>query len=339
MSQAFEQTLACGFHPRVKVDVNTGKVFVRSWEGDDVKISAEGAEPDVNSSGDRIVIRTEQHCQLSLYLPRNCDLTVDGGNMEIDAAGISGTCNIDICDGSVSLCQWQGNVNIDTAHGNVRLEQVEGNLEVDTSGGSVEATACQGSLSADTGAGAVTVTDCRLSLSLDTGSGDVSVSRQQGAVAIDCASGAVEILSVSSHNLLAESGTGDITAQLPGGNLGRWRLRSGNDIKLAVPANISARFTLSAGHIDADSLELDNLHQKGNRVSGTLSDGNGRVDVRARGGIFAQQAGPDVTIDIAQPTETEEETIKILTMVEQGTISIEEAEKLIDALTGGGIDE
>ncbi len=339
MNQIFEHKLACGFHPRVKVDGGTGKVFVRGWEGSDVKIAAEGAEPDVSSRGDRVLVHTEENCQLSLYLPRSCDLTIEGGNMEVDVAGISGTCNVDICDGYVALSQWQGNVHIDTTNAGVRLEQVEGNLDLDTAAGPVEVIACQGSLTADTSAGPVKVTDCLLSLSVDTGSGDVSVSRLKGAVSIDCGSGAVELVSVNSHNLLAESGAGDITAQLPGGNPGRWRLRSGKDVNLTVPANISARFRLSGRNIDADSLDMEQLHQGGDKLSGTIAGGSGRVDVQARGKIVAQQTGPDVIIDVHQRTENEEETLKILAMVEQGAISIEEAEKLIDALTGGGIDE
>lgn len=340
MENPFVRQLVCSARPRVEIDAGSGRLFLRGWDNGDVKVeSASDKAPSIDNTTDKVVIEAGSCCDLTVYVPRQADVIIDGGDLTVDIGGVTGLGIVDVSGGQVTVSDWQGDLQVDTGNGNVRLDQVRGNSEVDTSGGSVEAASCQGSLTADTGSGSVSVSDSRLSLSADTGSGSVTLSRVQGPITVDTGSGSVELRAVSSHNVLVDTGRGEIRAELPGGNPGRWRLDSGGDISLQVPSNISARFRFVGRDLDVGTLDLQEMVTGRRELGGTLNQGQGRVHVEAGGHIRATCTGAAVTLDSRQRTETEDETLKILAMVEEGTITIEEAEKLLDALRGGGDDD
>jgi DUF4097 and DUF4098 domain-containing protein YvlB len=246
-----------------------------------------------------------------------------------------------VSDGSNSIEDWQGDLEIDTTGGIVRLFQVKGHAEIDTAGGSVEIEASQGNYGIDTGLGQVSVGNSRGSLSVDTGGGNVTVRQFKGPVNVGVGSGNIELKDLTGRNVYADSGSGNITANLPGASPGRWQLETGTgSVNLYVPENISARFEFESSDLDVDDLALERYWQGDDKITGSLNEGQGKVFVSSiSGSIAAKKIAAAMTLETEEPPEKDDESLKILNMLEQGTITTAEAEKLLDALRGESDDE
>lgn len=329
-----EHVFVCQGRPRLTADVTEGTIFIRGWDGDSIRVEdCSGAE--IKQRGSKIILDSSRPCSCKIYLPRNSDVSIDGTNLEIDMAGIRGQGTIDFTNGSVFVENWQGDLEIDCSGGNVRLCQCRGKAGIDTSSGNVEILSSEGNFVCDTGSGSVKVQDSSGSVSADTGSGQVQVSQFRGPVHIDTGKGDVELQFVFGRNVYADCGSGSITATLPGPVPGRWELvtRSG-EIDLRAPENISARFEFRGRQLDVGDLGLDSVEQGEKRIKGRLGRGEGNIiAASSSGGISARRVAA-AAVTAAHWQVQDEESLKILRMLEQGTISIDEADKLLAALNG-----
>lgn len=333
-----EQSFVCSGRPRLRVDVNAGSLFIRGWDGNEVRVE-DGAAAQVRQKGDTIYINSSSKCDLKIYVPRLCEVSVDGTELELDMAGIRGAGVVDVTTSRVSIEDWLGDISVDGTTCAIRLSQCQGQAQLDTSGGNVELTACKGNISVDTSSGSVQVVDSSGSFSADTSGGDVSLRQFKGPVHIDTGSGNVELREISGRNVYVDTGNGDIEATLPGSSPGRWQLETGSGVvSLQVPDNSSARFEFEGQDLDVEDLALEQWRQSEDGITGSLNEGQGHVAVHARA-IQARKIPAAFTLNTEpQPEkdrERDEESLKILTMLEQGTISTAEAEKLLDALRGG----
>lgn len=334
-----EHIFVCQGRPRLAADVTEGSFFIRGWDGDTVRVEdCTGAE--VKQRGSKIILDSSRRCSCKVYLPRNSDVNIDGTNIEIDMAGIRGRGRIDFTGGAVSIENWQGDLEIDCTGGNVRLGQCEGKIGIDSSSGNVEILSSQGNFVCDTGSGSVKIQDSSGSVSADTGSGQVQVIHFRGPVHIDTGNGNVELRDVFGRNVYVDCGSGDIDAFLPGPVPGRWELatRSG-EIDLHVPENISACFDFRGRHLDIDDLGLDALQRGDNRIKGSLNQGEGNITVASSSGLVSACLVPPAAVIDTHWQMQDEESLKILRMLEQGTISIDEADDLLEALKGDNHNE
>lgn len=333
-----EHVFNCQGRPRLTADVTDGSIFIRGWDGDSVRVEdCSGAE--VEQRGSKIILDSSRRCSCKIYLPRNSDVSIDGTNLEIDMAGIRGQGQLDFTNGAVSIANWQGDLEIDCTGANIRLSQCEGKVGIDSASGNVEILCSEGNFVCDTGSGSVKVQDSSGSVSADTGGGQVQVSQFRGPVHIDTGKGDVELQFVFGRNVYADCGSGSITATLPGPVPGRWELvtRSG-DIDLRVPENISARFEFRGRQLDVDDLVLDSLEQTEKRIKGRLSRGEGNITAASSSGRISARRVPDAAVTAAHWQVQDEESLKILRMLEQGAISIDEADRLLAALNGEAQD-
>lgn len=332
-----EQVFVCSGRPKVEVDVTRGSLFVRGWDGAEVRIEDDSA-CKIRHRGDTVRIESSRSCALRLYLPRASDLFIDGTSLEIDLGGIRGFTSIDVTNSPVRIEDWQGDIEIDGTDCPVRLFQCNGQAGIDTAGGAVEILSSQGSFNIDTGSGPVAVQDSAGSLAVDTGGGGVDLAQFRGPVHIDTGSGSVELRGVSSRNVYVDCGRGNIAAVLPGASPGQWQLETGSGtVTLQVPANISASFEFEAPELEVDDLALEGAGLEEGRITGRLNDGQGRVSVfSSTGRIIGRKIPIAFTLD-TEPDQ--DECLKILIMLEEGTISTAEAEQLLDALKGGDEDE
>lgn len=332
-----EHVFTCAGRPQLKVDVRNGYLFVRGWDGAEVRIS--GAEnTKLRQRGDKVIVEGGAPCNLKVYLPRASDVYIDGTDLDIDMGGLNGEGIIDVTGGRIKVEDWQGELEVDATTCNIQCFQCLGDVNVDTSAGSVAFTSCQGNLWADTGAGAVKAENCIGSLEADTSGGDVILHQFRGPVHIDTGRGNVELKGILGRNVYVDCGAGNIEAVLPSVNLGRWQISSGTgDISLAAPEDVSARFEFKGPHLDLSQLGLTQGAQDRGQVSGILNSGQGQVTVTSsRGSIFARQIATAILFNAVPEVENEidEESLKILTMLEKGAITTAEAEQLLDALRG-----
>lgn len=343
-----EQVFGCTGRPQLKIDVNVGLLFVRGWDGNEIRVE-DGANARIRQKGNTIIIDSTRRCELKIYLPRSSDIFIDGTNLETDLGGIRGAGSIDITNGPIAIEDWQGDLEIDGTGAAIRISQSEGQFNIDTADGGVAIVACRGTITVDSGSGSVNVVDSSGSLAADTGGGSVSVRGFKGPVHVDTGSGNVELREISGRNVYVDTGKGEIEAVLPGSSPGRWQLESGSGaIILQVPENISARFAFMGSNLDLDDLALEDYSLSQDRVSGSLNDGRGNVAVSSSSGNITARKIPAAVTFSSEPhsyqrqedRERDEESLKILTMLEQGVISTAEAEKLLDALRGeADVDE
>lgn len=329
----------CTGRPRLNIDAADGKVLIRGWDGDEVRID-DDRNAEVHNKGDKIFVDCSGTCDLKIYLPRQSDVYIDGSNLEVDMAGINGFASVDVTSRPVLIEDWQGELEVDTSDGDIKLLRINGQAELDTSSGNVEIESCDGSFGIDTGAGSVTILDSRGSVSADTSGGSITLRGFKGPVTIDTGAGDVQLRDISGRNVYVDSGRGKISASLPGSSPGRWQLDAGTgDIDLSVPENISAKFELEGADINVEDLGLEQYWQEDDKISGILNDGQGVVIASTAGTITATKKPAESILDSEPVPIKDDESLKILTMLEQGTITTAEAEKLLDALRGGSDDE
>ncbi len=333
-----EQVFTCHGQPRLRMDVAQGTFFIRGWDGNTVKL--EGWQGEVNQRGDKIILESALPCSCNVYLPRNSEVFIDGTIVEINMAGIYGSGKIDCTKGSISIDDWHGDIDIDCTSANSRISQCEGEVKIDSSSGNVDILSSQGNIFCDTSAGSVKIQDSSGSLSADTGSGNVHVANFRGPVHIDAGRGSAELQSVFSHNVYVDSGSGSITAIFPGTVSGRWQLYTGSgSIDLQIPENISSRFDFQGRRLDVDELNLDFLVQGDNRIRGRLNQGEGIIRATSSSGIISAHRTQAADVTEAQWQVQDEESLQILHLLEQGTISIDEADGLLAALNGDNLLE
>lgn len=332
------QIFTCQGRPRIIADVSTGLLFVRGWDDNVVKFEKTSGIM-INQKGNKILITSTGQCECMVYVPRNSDVFIDGTNLQMDFAGVEGRCQIDFTDGSFSGDNWLGNLVVDCSGGNVQLTNCRGKIEVDSSAGNVEILASQGEFTFDTGAGGVVVRDSTGSVSIDTGHGSVDISRFSGPVHVDSGKGDVNLQQVFARNVRVFSGRGSINACLPGTVPGRWELETqSGDVELSVPENISAYFELQGRRLTVEDINLDYSNRDATFISGSLGKGEGKISVKSCSGeIRATKIAPATGTNQWQIQD--EEALKILRMLEQGSITIDEAEKLLAALNGDNPEE
>jgi len=330
-----EHVFRCARRPQLRVDVQGGSLFVRGWDGDEVRVSDE-TSVKVWQKGDKVLIESSSPADIKVYLPRTSDVFIDGTDLAVDMGGINGTGVIDVTTCKIDIEEWQGDIEIDGTSGEVCLSRCNGQVEIDTSDGNVDIIACQGRFVVDTGDGSVNIADSSGSLEADTGDGAVTLSQFRGPVHIDTGSGNVELKGISGRNVSVDCGRGNIEATLPGVSPGRWQLYTGpGNITLHVPENISSRFEFEGPELNVQDLSLERSWQDGGKVTGTLNDGVGNVTVfSSKGRIIAQKVPAAIILSGEPAPEKDEESLKILAMLEKGQISTTEAEKLLDALMG-----
>ncbi|MTI96374.1 MAG: hypothetical protein FH749_13015 [Firmicutes bacterium] len=326
---------------RAKIDVVDGKLTVRRSEGS-LLLSDGGSKPlDIRQNKDTMIV-SGSHCDLEIWLPVDGTIAIDGRRLDVNFVDGVGRASVDVTDGAVKAESWSGEIAVDSSGGNVELRNVTGPISIDTGSGAVHISGCNGSAYVDTGAGSVTVNDSALSpLEVDTGSGPVILRHCRGSISVDTGSGEVVLHEVFSKKLQVDTNDGKIVASLPGGSPGRWRLQSGRgDVLLTVPENISSQFELKGKNLEIDEqLPLKSCQKFDGGARGILGDGVGLLSAgSARGRVILEYAPPQEIIEVEPEAEAtspaDEETLRILNMLKQGTISAEEAGELLDALDG-----
>lgn len=329
-----EYSFAGHRRPKLRADINSGALFIRGWEGETARVEDCGSAA-IEQSGNSIIIISSDPVNCKIYLPKNSDIDIDGTCLDIDMAGIRGRGRIDFTEGALKAENWRGELAVDCTGANVYLCQYEGKAEIDSSSGSIEIQASSGEFSCDTGSGSVKIKDSTGSLFADTGGGSVRVCQFSGPVNIDTGRGDVELEAVFGRNIRVGCGSGSLTAALPGLAPGHWELTTESGaIKLLVPENISAHFDFNAKTLAVDDLQLSFMKQAAGRARGGLGREEGTIIAASHSGSIEART----VLATAEPETSwqvqDDEALKILRMLEQGAISIEETEELLAALNG-----
>ncbi len=151
------------------------------------------------------------------------DLVLDTGSGDVTVSKQVGSLDIDTGSGDVTVSTAQGKIHVDTGSGDVTVTDGRGRINADTGSGDVHLIRNRGDVRADTGSGDVHMEDFGdgADLDIDTGSGDVDIDgdlSQIRRLRVDTGNGDIKVVTrtVVSLDLVADSGSGRVTVDVPG---------------------------------------------------------------------------------------------------------------------------
>ncbi|MBL8048269.1 MAG: DUF4097 family beta strand repeat protein [Chthonomonas sp.] len=179
------------------------------------------------------------------------------------------------------------NLELKTRSGNVVVEQINGNVRVNGASGDVKVTNTSGVVEISTASGDVSLERVTSpSISIEDKSGNISVVESSGSLNARSASGDVVVEAFSGRVVAIEAVSGDVKVGLQNAFDGTMTLRTvSGDTVLNLADGNSARVTLStlSGTVKSD-LELGDRTDQEKRVTGTLGEGVGSIDISAVAG-------------------------------------------------------
>jgi len=265
-----------------------------------------------------------------------------------------GSAQVDSGSGSVQVQQIAGSVEIETGSGRIDAEAVGGPARLETGSGAIAARRMAGGLDAETASGSISAVDIVGAVMLETGSGSVKVSRVVSpSMEVEAGSGSIRLDTVDTRVLNLETGSGSVDVELarihPGGS---YEITTGSGrVVVGIPADAGLELELeSSGHINYGGLGLRVHQQDDDEISATLNGGGAFMRVEAGSGSLslkplssapAQPTDPEVAatrlaevVKEDPALEHSQQMTRILKMVEEGKLSVDEAEKLLRALDG-----
>lgn len=186
-------------------------------------------------------------------------------------------------------------VEIKSGSGDVRVENTKNGCRVNSKSGDVSLSGLNGPIEVNTSSGSVKVSESKASsLNLENHSGDILISDVRGNMNVRTESGNVHIEASSGRTISIEAISGDVKLDLDEAVEGVVNVRTvQGDTALAISDNCNCRVALSTlrGMVSS-AIELQDTARSETRITGTLGDGTGTIDVSAISGdiVLTQRA-------------------------------------------------
>jgi DUF4097 and DUF4098 domain-containing protein YvlB len=266
--QQTDTTFAVRAGGTVQLEMFSGKVRVRSWDQDRMRVRAtheagvririerEGTTIQVDPSARRGLARD---IDIEITVPRRFGADIEGVMLEADVADL------------------EGDVSIETVQGPITVRNVAGLVDASCTNGSITIDGTRGSLSAESVNEAIRITG------------------HDGEISAEAINAPVVLSGIHSGNVSVETTNGEIRFAGEIRDDGRYHFESHNgDLVIDVPTGANATVSVDTynGEIEADfPIQLSGTR---NRKSVTFDIGKGgaRVDLSSFGGtIRLRQAG------------------------------------------------
>ena len=269
---------------RVSVEVKSGKIRVHGWDRAEVRVvgtlgdRVKELKFDAKGSRTKIVAHLglgmgQKSVDLDIYVPAGSELDIetvsasirieDMGSEDIDAQSVSGTIEIDRCDGEIAAESVSGTVSIAHAVEEVSVQTVSGGISVAGNPTNVEA---------ETVSGSVVIDGVAESVEVESVSGSIRIS---GAALEECVaktvSGSVRYTGglVEDGEIDIHSMSGPITVRLSHPVDGEYRLSS-----------FSGKIRLDLG----EGVQLTGGRGPGSRLNFEYGDGDAEITVESFSG-------------------------------------------------------
>lgn len=256
---------------RIDIDNLKGRIEVRAWDREEVKISGtlgEGVEKLV-VEGDRqhlvVKVRYPRHggwggdksgpTELLLTVPRRADLEIDSVSANIHVTGVAPSV-----------------------------------LSIDTVSGDVVAAAAPGRASVDVVSGDLTLTLNSADVKVESVSGDVTLrGRLNGSIGAETVSGSIDIAVNGERirELGATTVSGDVDIHTAVATKGQIRLESvSGDLLLRLPKDVSAdaRGESFSGSLKATGVTVEKRRGPGSNFSTRYGSGDGEIRLQTFSG-------------------------------------------------------
>ncbi|MBL8086690.1 MAG: DUF4097 family beta strand repeat protein [Chthonomonas sp.] len=225
---------------------------VRGGVAEEAKKRAEEYSPVIEQNDGSVTIRhpdsSDITADLEIHLAVKAHVDVRGQVGSIDVDGTHGPCRVASNSGDVKISGVEGAVEVTTSHGDVFLKDVTGTTVV-----------------------------------VEDKSGSVKLENVTGALNLRTASGDLSLVNCSGSSISLEAVSGDISMDLSTPISGTVTVRSvqGN-ASIGIADGSDVRVTLSTlrGTVDC-VLDMQDVQRDQRRITGTLGEGTGTLDVSA----------------------------------------------------------
>lgn len=247
------------------------------------------------------------------------DFDVNVGKGNITMKEVSGSFEMNAGMGRVHLSHLRGDATINDGLGDITLEESEGTYDVNAGKGDIRGQGLKGHLEANAGMGAILLRDSKaLSLELQSGFGKI------------------QVLGGSLQDIQCEAGIGSVTVEAQFTSLSV-EVKNRGDIHVNIPVNQGARIEAitDQGRIvsQMDLVEVNNPGpSRGQRLVGTVGNGSTPISLHTRRGtVTLGHFDQETESPIPEPYDPDPR-LEILSQLQEGTITVEEADILLQQL-------
>jgi DUF4097 and DUF4098 domain-containing protein YvlB len=261
-----DTTFAVERSQRLEVNAHAGKIVVRAWSRNAVRVRAElraGARLAVDASSAAVNVHTHddrgEPADYDITVPAWMGISLHGVNTTMTVDGVLAPIRAETVNGDISVKGGDGLVSLNTVEGSVTLEGAKGRIDVE----SVNA--------------------------------DVTVRNAEGEIQAETVNGGVTLAGMRSESVEASSVNGDMLYDgtiRPGG---RYRLITHNgDVTITIAPATDARVSVSTFQGDFESdFPVTMTERRGKRFDFTLGRGSAAIDLESfQGTVRLVRPGP-----------------------------------------------
>lgn len=361
ISENWDQRFPLSPAGRVTVDQGAGRVEVRGWTKDEVRVQAVRhgrATVEAHGRGDRVHVEVAigggwffpgpGRADLTLWVPRQAQVVVDSASGDVEVQDVQGSVKIDTSAGNV-LARNIGLLEAGTTSGSVSVNGAAGAVRIDVGSGRADVSAVAGDVTIDSGSGDVSVVDVRGAVKVDGGSGRVDLRGIRGPeVVVDAGSGQIKLVQIDSRSIHVDNGSGPLEAEFAVSDGGKYEFETGSGgIVLAIPEYARCSIVAEASTARAITCDLPLIGKRvgSESLSGVLNEDRSRVVAQTSGGPIRITAAHfsaawpvgglrESGAPVHEPLS--EEYLKVLKMVEEGRLTPDEADALLEAMEPTG---
>jgi len=281
---------------RLSIDVMNGKVTIKTWDKNEVKVvgelddDAEGYQFESNDKG-RVIFKVEMPkrrwanwddsgSKLEFWLPENNNLRFEGVNADVDVENVLGGAKVNTVNGNVEAKSLKGRINLETVNGKIKTRSLEGKIKLNTVNGTIEDRNSSGDVNFETVNG---------DIDSDTSAADIDISNVNGDMELDLS--LVKELEISTVN-------GDIDLELAIEDNSRIFISTvGGDADIKFNGTISADFNIEAhsggdirNKLTKDKVKRDR-YGPGETLEFKVGSGTAEIEIETVGGDITIEQG------------------------------------------------
>ena len=230
---------------RVSIDVMNGKVKIRTWDKNEVRVAgelddaAEGYRFESTESG-RVLFKVEMPkrrwgswkddgSNLEFWIPINNELRYEGVNADVDVDGVMGGSRVNTVNGGIDANGLNGRIELETVNGKIKSKALSGKIKLDTVNGAIKDEDSDGEVQIETVNGDIRTTSKAQRVEISNVNGDMDLSLSK-----------VKELEISTVN-------GDIDMQVELMKDSRFFVSTvGGDADIKFIGDVSAEFNIEA---------------------------------------------------------------------------------------------
>jgi len=255
----------------VDLSLISGEIIVTGWSRDEIKVRAFSErgrlEMGAGSSHFSLEARSDRgrmgDTRYELSVPAGVRLLMRTTSGDVQATGVRGPVEGHSTSGDVQIADASGRAILESVSGDVRGRRLSGEVRAQSV------------------------------------SGDIELEEVNGDVRIESTSGEISLTRVTSTDVYATTVSGEVTYQGSIDRGGRYEFRShSGDIRLEVPADLSARFAIEtfSGSLDSGGFPItlqpgERTGRRPRRFEFTIGGGDARITAESFSGDIVLSRG------------------------------------------------